>query len=526
MSFGSRFQSLSAKILLMSLAPVLVFLLLFFLVLLPQVRQTALSAKQAGVRNVVETAMGILENQQIEVNAGKRTLDYAQTRAKELIGALHFDGRNYLWIQGAGPVVLQHPDASLVGKSMGGLESRMAKLFTSMDRVAQAPGGGYHLYDWPKPGQGSGEYPKVSYVKRFEAWGWVLGAGVYLDDVARDVRTITLTLTLSSIIVAVIIFLVALKVSARLVHPLNQLIEGIRNGDLKRQIQVSSRDEIGQAAEAFNAYNASLRSVILDVRQSAEQAASGSTQLAASADEMARTIAEIARGGETLKASGDHMIEAIRSLKASIATTAQRTARTGQQTREAVQEAEQGVGTGQATAQGMGEIQDVTGQIEKAVRVIQDIARQTNLLSLNAAIEAAKAGAQGKGFAVVAEEVRKLAERSRNSAQEIEHLLLKNRKTVADGAGSVATTIRSLEVIRTHITSIAGSIEEVDALSREQQSTSQEVDRMVASNAEELAHNAAATHEMAATVQEISSTADALAKVADGLRRAVQGFRL
>lgn len=526
MSFRTRFQSLSGKILLMSLAPVVIFLALFFFVLLPQVRQTALNAKQAGTRHLVETAMGILENQVVEVNAGKRTVEYAQARAKDLISTLHFDGQNYLWIQGPGPVILHHPNEALEGKPMESLAPGTAKLFRDLDRAAQAPGGGFHQYDWPKPGQGDKLFPKISYVKRFDAWGWILGVGVYADDVAKDVRVITATLTISSLVLAIIIFIVSLKVSARLVRPLNELIEGIRNGDLSRRIEVSSRDEIGHAANAFNDYNASLRAVVLEVRNYAEQAASGSTELAASAEEMARTIAEIAKVGETLKGSGDRMTEGIRQLMANIESTAQRTSQTGIQTKDAVHEAGQGVLTGKETAQGMGEIQEVTAQIVKAVQVIQDIARQTNLLSLNAAIEAAKAGAQGKGFAVVAEEVRKLAERSRGSAQEIENLLLRTRETVAKGAGSVETTIRSLEAIRNHISLISGSIGEVDELSRKQSGTSQEVGRMVEANAEELTHNAAATHQMAATVQEISATADELARVADGLRRVVQGFKL
>ncbi|WP_005037252.1 methyl-accepting chemotaxis protein [Holophaga foetida] len=526
MSLRTSFQGLSGKILAMSLAPVVVFLVLFFFVLLPRVRQTTLNAKQAGTRYVVETAMGILENQQVEVSAGKRTMEYAQERAHALLAGLRFGGHNYFWIQGPGPILLHHPDASLEDKPMDRLEPRVAKLFRDMDRIAQTSGGGFYHYDWTKPGQGEKLFPKISYVKRFDAWGWVLGAGIYADDMARDLRAITAMLTISSLVIAVLIFLVSIKVSARLVRPLNELIEGIRNGDLSRRIEVSSRDEIGHAANAFNDYNASLRTVVLDVRNYAEQAASGSTELAASAEEMARTISEIAKVGETLKGAGDQMTDGIRQLMANIESTAQRTSQTGLQTREAVHEAEQGVQTGRETAQGMGEIQEVTAQIVKAVQVIQDIARQTNLLSLNAAIEAAKAGAQGKGFAVVAEEVRKLAERSRGSAQEIENLLLRTRETVASGASSVDTTIHSLEAIRNHIALISSSIGEVDELSRQQSSTSQRVDQMVEANAEELAHNAAATHQMAATVQQVASTADELARVADGLRRVVQGFKL
>ena len=181
---------------------------------------------------------------------------------------------------------------------------------------------------------------------------------------------------------------------------------------------------------------------------------------------------------------------------------------------------------GQGAVRGMGEIQEVTGQIVQAVRVIQDIARQTNLLSLNAAIEAAKAGAMGKGFAVVAEEVRKLAERSRSSAKEIEELIQRTQDAVSGGVDSVQTTMESLEAIRRRITDMASRIEQIGTFAGSQAETSAQVTRRMGETSQGLAQNAAATHELSATVQEIAKTSEDLAQVAEGLRRLVGGFRL
>jgi len=181
---------------------------------------------------------------------------------------------------------------------------------------------------------------------------------------------------------------------------------------------------------------------------------------------------------------------------------------------------------GEEAARGIAEIREATGQIVKAVTVIQEIARQTNLLSLNAAIEAAKAGSMGKGFAVVAEEVRKLADRSRGAAGEIEQLIQRTQEAVESGVQGVNVTLHSLEDIRGRIGDVAGRFDQIGAAATAQTNTSREVNVLVDGNHAQLAQNASATQELSATVHEITRTASDLAEVAEGLRAAVGEFKL
>ena len=171
-------------------------------------------------------------------------------------------------------------------------------------------------------------------------------------------------------------------------------------------------------------------------------------------------------------------------------------------------------------------IRETTGRIIRAVQVIQDIARQTNLLSLNAAIEAAKAGAQGKGFAVVAEEVRKLAERSAKAATEIRELINLTEEAVARGNEGVAKTLGRLDSIRVRIEEVSSQVQGGSGLNRGQGEACQEVSGLMEQTSGKLQQNAAATHELAATVVEISKTAEDLSKVAEGLQFLVHRFRL
>ena len=527
MSIQLRFRSLSTKVLALSLLPVGLFLLFFGFYVLPTLHRAVMSAKQDGVKQVVESAISLLEEQQAQVQAGKRSLETAQARGKEIIEHLRYDGTNYLWIQSPGPRIVAHgthPDWD--GKATDDLgDPVFAKLFRDLDRVARNPEGGFHDYTFTKPGE-QGLFPKISYVRTFAPWGWTVGTGVYVDDVDRQVRTIALVMLAGMLAVSILVFFLARTVARRMVRPLHHLVEGLRHSDLSRQIRVTVEDEVGEAARAFNDYNGGMKQIVLNVSEYASRVASGSTELAASAEEMSQAVAEIARVSEDLRTAGEQVSGAMRGLGANAGLVADRTQEAETRSRDVVQETDRSAEAGQGTARGMSDIQQVTGQIVQAVSVIQEIARQTNLLYLNAAIEAAKAGAQGKGFAVVAEEVRKLAERSGTAAREIEALILRTQEVVSGGVQSVDTTLASLEAIRDRIGGMAQSITEIGGLSRQQAATGQEVAAMMAQTTGRLAQNASATHELSSTVHEIAKTSDELARVAEGLRAVVEGFKL
>jgi methyl-accepting chemotaxis protein len=369
-------------------------------------------------------------------------------------------------------------------------------------------------------------YPKSTYSKRIPAWDWVVGGGVYLDDINEQMRKISIALLSGALAVAFLVAFISRRRSRTMVLPLRQLVQGLRQSDLTKHIDVATRDEIGQAAEAFNAYNGKMHEMVQTIASYADRVASGSAELAATSQEMARAVNDIAKVSEELKASGEQVSRAMEGLNGNVESMRERTRQTGSQSNEAVAHTAKGAEAGQGASQGMEQIREATSQVVKAVQVIQDIARQTNLLSLNAAIEAAKAGTMGKGFAVVAEEVRKLAERSRSAALEIAQLNERTQEAVAGGVDGMKISLGNLETIREKITGIAASIREIGTLSQAQAETSQEVAQRMSQTTDRLAQNASATQELSATVMEITKTSDDLASVAEGLRHVVQGFKV
>lgn len=308
--------------------------------------------------------------------------------------------------------------------------------------------------------------------------------------------------------------------------PLQKLVESMRNSDLTARIEAVGEDEIAEAAGVFNDYNAQFRKIFLSLGDLSRRVASGATEIASGADEMSAATDQLAQGAETNRAATERIASAMMELSSSIEQVAGNVGTTQQQMAEAVGVAETGHRSGQATAEAMAAIHEASERMGAAVRVIQEIARQTNLLSLNAAIEAAKAGSLGKGFAVVAEEVRKLADRSSQAAAEIDSLIMQSRQAVDQGRDTVTSTVSSLREIRDRVSSVGGLVEEIGVAAKEQATTGNEVSGEVARAAEEVRQNATATQQLSATVTETARTSADLARVAEELAGLVGQFRV
>ncbi|HJW25654.1 MAG TPA: cache domain-containing protein [Rhodocyclaceae bacterium] len=457
---------------------------------LAELRSNLLEDRMQKTRNVIEVAYGIAQRLHADEQEGKLSREAAQQEAIRLVRALRYGSDDYFFINDMNSVSVMHPiKPELEGKDLSDVKDPDGKrLFAEFTQVVKAKGSGFVDYKWPKPGA-SAPVPKISYVQGFQPWGWVIGSGIYVDDVDQVFRQ--QMMRQAGIALAVLAGLVAFSVLVvrSIVVPVKsamEAVESLAGGDLTVQPRSDARDEIGLLLGNVATMTARLREVMTRVAAGAHAVSSASGQVAATSQSLSQSTSQQAASVEETSAAMEEMAAAIIRNKDSARVTADIAGGVAARATEG----------GRAVAETVGAMR----QIAEKIGIVDEIAYQTNLLALNAAIEAARAGEHGRGFAVVASEVRKLAERSQVAAQEIGELATSSVK-LAEGAGKlIGEMLPSIE-------KTARLVMEISAVSEEQSSGASQISEAVGQVSEATQHNASASEELSATAEEMSAQA-------------------
>ncbi|EGB14286.1 methyl-accepting chemotaxis sensory transducer with Cache sensor [Pseudodesulfovibrio mercurii] len=505
----TRFKDwgLQSKILSFFLAAVVLVLAGLLGYFLPVVGDSLMQEKRVATKSVVEVAYGVIASWAGKADSGAVTVEAAQEAAKAELATLRYQGQEYFWVNDLHQVIVVHgvnPD--LNGKDLSDMKDpHGVYLFREMVKVARDKGEGFVNYMWPKPGSDR-PVPKISFVKLYQPWGWVVGSGIYVDDVEAQVSSMRWQILIPTLVGMGILILVVVWVLRGIIRPLHEAVtvsNAMAEGDLTVDIVSRSRDEVGQLTTAMGNMLKALRSVVSDVTVASEQVTSGSEELASSATDLSQGATEQASAVEEVSAAMEEMIS-------SIGQNAENAQTTNNMTNKAARDTESG---GRAVAKTV----EAMKQIAEKISIIEEIARQTNLLALNAAIEAARAGEHGKGFAVVAAEVRKLAERSGASAAEISELSSSSVE-VAEEAGNL------LARIVPDIQKTAELVQEISAATNEQNEGGSQVNAAIQDMDKVIQQNAAASEEVASTAEELSSQAVQLQKTISFFRLDADGY--
>ncbi|PKH09041.1 methyl-accepting chemotaxis protein [Moritella sp. Urea-trap-13] len=499
-----------------------------------------LSERQKQLSDAVNIARKVVKSELDNEQNKMKALDNIRAMLKTVRFSENNSGYFFIY-DNEGYNIVHSTSESEQGKNRLALQDpNGVKIIQELIKAGQS-GGDFFNYVYAKPGSASPQ-PKLSYAAPVEGTNWFIGTGVYIDDIERattaysdsawrQMRVQIQSVITSSAILALLTIVIMLWVARRVSQPINVMVDTLRDiadgeGDLTRRLDITGKDEIAQLGEAFNRFVSKLHSIITDVSSATHQISNAASSLNLQTQQTAEQLT--IHNNET-----DQIVTAVTEMSATANDVAQNVTQVADATHAATQDSQiaqdkVATSTGAITAlvdeveqagSHMTSLHEQSQKIDGVLQVIGSIAEQTNLLALNAAIEAARAGEQGRGFAVVADEVRSLASRTQDSTLEIKEMLDGLHQLVAQAVAAMNTSqdtsIRaaqssaeisdSLSAVTNAVDAINDMTNQIATAATEQSSVTEEINRNMVTIRDVVTNLLESSHESAQVSEDLSA---------------------
>jgi methyl-accepting chemotaxis protein len=479
----------------------IIVMLFLAIISLAQTQNTLMREKGTMIKQNVEMVDNIVGQYYAKQQSGILTEEQAEAGAKEAIQKLRYDGNNYFWIMDAKAKIVLHPLKSELNNTDGNIikDPKGKYLFTEMAKEVAKNGSGYVKYEWSKPtADPKKTYAKMAYVQDLKKWNWVVGTGIYIDDVNREIFKSFSRIAVGIFFTMIVFGFIAYLFSLDTVGAVQSIIinlETLSAGKKCEGLPVNRRDEFGNMAkniaDADEKLFAARKSEALRLESAQNEikkketleklilefeARSGTilTSVNTAADDMFVTFDNMSSLAEDVKDRANSVARASTETSENVQMVASATEEMSSSVQEISTQTQIFTDTMGNSIEQMQKadhtsilLNSATTKIDEITGVIQSIAGQINMLALNATIESARAGEAGRGFAVVANEVKQLADQTEKATVEIsQHILnIKDASSqVIETIGQIKATIESVDGISG---SISSAVEEQSAVTRE-----------------------------------------------------------